>query len=208
MSTRAYLLTATLSLTALSVGAADVADYAAKIAPLIDPAKLKTLGARAANSRVQKVTYWLATARAERVSPSKVAALALKSVGMTNALAAQLTKAAMLRNITIAERLGCLDSEGLAEMRKGNAATVRRGPYAGDQLSVDHIIPRTVVPELDHVIANLELMPQRMNSRKNSSIGARQRDLAAKFREAGLLSDAGLRTVQLAHANATLRRIN
>ena len=169
-----------------------VEEYAAKVASLIDPAKLRTLGPRAANPRVQKVTYWLATARAERVSPSKVADVALKSVGMTNALAAQLTKAAMLRNITIAERLGCLDSEGLAEMRKGNAATVRKGPYAGDQLSVDHIIPRAVVPELDHVIANLELMPQRMNSRKNASVGARQRDLATKLRSAGLLSEAGL----------------
>jgi hypothetical protein len=30
-----------------------------------------------------------------------------------------------------------LDEAGLAEMRKGNAATVRNGPYEGDQLSVD-----------------------------------------------------------------------
>ena len=33
---------------------------------------------------------------------------------------------------------------------------------------MDHIIPRAVVPELDHVIANLELMPLRLNERKNS----------------------------------------
>ena len=36
---------------------------------------------------------------------------------------------------------------------------MRAFAYAGDQLSVDHIIPRAVVPELDNVIANLELMP-------------------------------------------------
>jgi hypothetical protein len=28
---------------------------------------------------------------------------------------------------------------------------------------VDHIIPRAVVPELDNVIANLELMPLHLN---------------------------------------------
>ena len=66
-------------------------------------------------------------------------------------------------------------------MRRGRAATVRRGPYAGDQLSVDHIIPYAVVPELDCVMANLELMPQRMNAAKNSSVGERQRDLGIKL---------------------------
>jgi hypothetical protein len=44
-------------------------------------------------------------------------------------------------------------------MRKSNAATVKTGPYKGRQLSLDHIIPRAVVPELDNVISNLELLP-------------------------------------------------
>ena len=39
-------------------------------------------------------------------------------------------------------------------------------PYAGDELSVDHIIPFAVMPQLDHVIANLEMMPLRMNRSK------------------------------------------
>ena len=39
-------------------------DYAKRIAPLIDPAKLATLGKRGANQRVQKAVYWLAEARA------------------------------------------------------------------------------------------------------------------------------------------------
>ena len=65
----------------------------------------------------------------------------------------------------------------------------------GDQLSVDHIIPRAVVPELDNVIANLELMPLRMNEKKNAKMGARQRDMAKKFYQAGLLSRKGLDAV-------------
>ena len=78
-------------------------------------------------------------------------------------------------------------------MRRGNAATVKRGPYAGHQLSVDHIIPRSVCLELDNVIANLELMPERMNSGKGASVGQRQRDLGRKLNRAGLLSNAVLR---------------
>ena len=102
----------------------------------------------------------------------------------------------MLRNITIAERLGCMDRAGWDEMKKGHAATVRLGPYANDQLSVDHILPRAVVPELDCVIANLELMPMRANARKNASVGQRQHDLATKLNKAGLLSNAGLQRLQ------------
>ena len=60
------------------------------------------------------------------------------------------------------------------------------GPYAGDQLSVDHIIPYAVAPQLDHVIANLELMPLRMNIGKRDAMGQRQQALAQQLRNAGL----------------------
>ena len=65
-------------------------DCAKRIAPLIDPAKLATLGKRGANQRVEKAVYWLAAA---------------------------LTKAALLRNLDIAEKLGCLDAEGMVGRR-------------------------------------------------------------------------------------------
>ena len=73
---------------------------------------------------------------------------------------------------------------------------VRLGPYAGDQLSVDHLIPRAVCPELDNVIANLELMPLRMNESKNNKIGPRQLGLAKKLHAAGLLSAQGKQTIE------------
>jgi hypothetical protein len=173
-------------------------DYAKRVAPHIDPAKLATLGKRGANQRVQKAVYWLAEARAAGQKPDTVMDAALGLAGVKNGPAAALTKAALLRNLDIAEKLGCLYAEGMAEMRKGKAPTVRRGPYKGDQLSVDHIIPRAVCPELDNVIANLELMPLRMNESKNDRVGARQTDLARKFNKAGLLSDKGLKAVESA----------
>jgi hypothetical protein len=52
-----------------------------------------------------------------------------------------------------------------------------------------------VAPELDKVIANLELLPLRMNEGKNDKIGERQISLARKLKAAGLLSDAGLQAV-------------
>lgn len=91
--------------------------------------------------------------------------------------------------------LGCLNAMGLSEMRRGRAPVILRGPYAGEALSVDHIIPRSACPELDKVIANLELMPKRMNIKKSDGIGHRQRELALKFFKAGQLSEGGYRQV-------------
>ena len=47
-----------------------------------------------------------------------------------------------------------------------------------------------------NVIANLELLPLKLNESKNSKIGERQLDLAHRFREAGMLSQAGLHSVE------------
>jgi hypothetical protein len=186
------LLLALLPLTAVSAQV----DYAGIVASLIEPAKLATLKDRGANPRVQKYVYWLAMSRAGHLNPTNVATDAVRLAGYTNAMAAELTKAAMLLNLKIAERLGCLNVDGLLEMRKGNSPTVKRGPYAGEELSVDHIIPRAVVPELDNVIANLELIPLKVNEGKGAKIGLRQKHLAEDLFNARLLSAEGLKAVQ------------
>ena len=69
----------------------------------------------------------------------------------------------MRRNPEIATKLGCTDDQGMADMRSGQSPTIRIGPYSGDELSVDHIIPRSIHPEFDCVLANLELMPLSLN---------------------------------------------
>ena len=70
-------------------------------------------------------------------------------------------------------------------VQRGQSPTITLGPYAGDQLSVDHIIPFAVVPGLDHVIANLELMPLRLNISKKDQMGERQLALLQRLRAAG-----------------------
>jgi hypothetical protein len=102
---------------------------------------------------VQKAVHWLAVAQGDGQDPGALVDKAL--VGKLNPEAARLTKEALLRNLDSAQQLGCLDAAGLAETRQGKAATVKRRPYAGDQLSVDHIVPRSVASDLDNVIANL-----------------------------------------------------
>jgi hypothetical protein len=173
-------------------------DPADLIKPLIDPVKLATLKERGANQRVQKITAILWKAKQAGQDPAKVADKAVGLIGWANTPKGQLTAAAMVRNLSIAEKLGATTPQDIDDMSKGKTGDVRNGPYAGQLLSVDHIIPRSVVPELDNVIANLELMPLSMNMSKNDKVTARQIDVAKKFHAAGLLSEAGLQRVMAA----------
>jgi hypothetical protein len=173
-------------------------DAPSLIRPLIDPSKLATLGDRGTNTRVQKITAILWQAKINGQDPAKVADRAVELIGWGGTEKGRLTAAAMVRNVTILERLGGTTPEDLENMRRGRTATVRKGPYAGEILSVDHIIPRAVAPELDNVIANLELMPLSVNRRKNDKVGDRQVSLAKAFHAAGLLPAAGFQRVMAA----------
>jgi hypothetical protein len=91
---------------------------------LCDPAKIATLKSdRAANPRIRKITYWLEVTRMNGNSPAAEMHAVMEALGWDGTLKGQLTAAAMTRNRTIAERLGCLDAEGMALLRRGNAPT-------------------------------------------------------------------------------------
>lgn len=183
----ARLILITLLLATVSASGQDAVRIA--LASLTDPAKIATLESdRAANPRIRKITYWLEIGRREGRPPENEMAATMDAIGWGGTPRGQLTAAAMARNRTIAERLGCLDDEGMENLRRGKAPTITRGPYAGEKLTVDHIIPRAVAPALDKVLANLELMPHSLNIRKGAKIGQRQIDLANKLQAAGLLT--------------------
>ena len=193
------LLLCSLVLSLQGCGRPSPADSAAALLkPLIDPAKLATLGDRGANTRIQKVTAILWQAKVNGRDPAKVAEKAVELIGWAGTEKGRVTSAAMVRNVTIMERLGSTTPEDLEDMRHGRAATVRKGPYIGEVLSVDHIIPRSVAPELDNVIANLELMPLSVNQRKGNKVGDRQVSLAKALLDAGLLQNAGFQSVMAA----------
>jgi hypothetical protein len=174
-----------------------IEDYVGRIAPLIDPAKLATLAEKGANPRVQKYTVWLEIGRRDGVNPSNIVTSALAAVGMTNKLAAEVTKTVMLRNLQIAGELGCFDGQGMNDMQRGQSPTIRQGPYKGQELTVDHIVPYAVAPELGNVIANLELLPWELNLKKGTKFGQRQRDLVRRLFAAGLLSKESWKTLRV-----------
>ena len=148
----------------------------ALVAPLIDPAKLATLGERQSNPRIQKVVAILLIAKQAGKDPEKIVSDSIIRIGWDGTEKGTLTAKALIRNLTIVERLGADTLADIESMKRGRSPTVRKGPYDGDIVSVDHIVPRSIVPELDNVIANLELMPLKLNMRKGNKVGSRQMD--------------------------------
>lgn len=69
---------ALLLLAASMTVAASIEVYAGNISPLIDPAKLATLGKRGANPRVRKYVYWLAVVRQNNTDPRQDATRAVR----------------------------------------------------------------------------------------------------------------------------------
>ncbi len=187
----------TVALCLLFAGEAMAQDVAVRaIASLIDPAKLVTLsGDRAANPRLLKCVYWLNDARSRGIEPESVIDEAQALNLSASQLRAPLVEAALLRNLDIAGKLGCLTSENLDRMRRGRSPVISRGPYLGELAEVDHIVPLAVEPALDREIANLELLPRSLNRRKGASMGARQWDYLEKFRMAELIETAPSRVV-------------
>lgn len=54
------------------------------------------------------------------------------------------------------EEYGCFTDEYMIKLRKGGSPEFTKGERAGDSIAVDHILPRSIVPELDVRFYNLK----------------------------------------------------
>lgn len=172
------------------------------VAHLSDPAKLATLGRRGANPRVNKIVYWLEHGQQRHLAYDQTLDWAL-FLNRTPAPRSDLVKETSLRNMKIASELGLLTAPNLEKLRRGNAAEVTKGPYSGDKVEIDHIVPISLAPELGNELANLEMMPSRLNRSKSNKVGQRQLSYAEKFAAAGLL---GTNSMQRLKSESPLRR--
>jgi hypothetical protein len=169
---------------------ADEATSAFPLASLTDPAKLTTLkGERAANPRLQKCVYWLAYAEEQGEKPEAVLDESAK-LNMTEGTPyAGFVRWGLLENLKIAKELGLLTPEGMAELRRGKSATITKGQYVGQEAEADHVIPRTLCPELQNQVINLELLPASLNRAKSDKVTDRAKVLAKELYDAKLLSE-------------------
>ena len=73
-----------------------------------------------------------------------------------------------------------------------------RGPYHGQGIHVDHTVRLAVCYGLGNELANLELLPERLNMGKGASVSERQLALARRFQAAGLIDAAALVKIEAA----------
>jgi hypothetical protein len=140
---------------------------------------------------LNKIVYWLDQVRSKGMSAETAITIAQTLNGTTEPQRA-LVKQSLLRNLKIAGELGLLTPRNLSELRRGQAATVTRGPYRDEPVEIDHIVPRSLAPELDNELANLEMLPRTLNRQKTNLVGERQVAYAEKLYDAGLLRKESL----------------
>ena len=167
------------------------------IATQSDPAKLGTLGSRATNPRLKRILYYLAVARDGGADPAEVIEQAQRRNGSFGTPRAPLVEASLLRNLKICDGLGLLTPENRIRLRHAHAPVVTRGPYRGEPVHVDHIVPLAHAWDVDNELANLELLPRTLNCGKGAKVGDRQLDYARKFQAAGLITEANLINLQM-----------
>ena len=167
------------------------------LAPLLDPAKVATLkGDRPANVRLNKVLGWLKTARQAGGDASGVLDRAQVAAGYFGTVGAQADKAAIIWSRKRLEDFGCFTPAGIAKLKKGGSPQISKGKHSGDSIARDHVLPRSIVPELEARFYNLEALPARENLAKSAKITDREVTLARRWKREGLLSAAGLAAVE------------
>lgn len=73
---------------------------------------------------------------------------------------------------------------------------ITKGEHAGDSIALDHILPRSIVPELAARFYNLEAIPSKVNLQKSAKIRKRELQLARRWQREGLPSAKGLKAVE------------
>ena len=198
------LLLALLLAAAPSIRAAP-STAAVAIAAQTDPARLATLkGERAANPRLQKCVYWLAYAEEQGEKPEVVLDESAKLNKTEGTPYAGFVRWGLLENLKIAKELGLLTPEGMAELRRGKSATITKGQYAGQEAEADHVIPRSVCPELKNQVMNLELLPASLMRANSEKVTDRAKVFAKELYEAKFLSEEGWKRIEEANSPKVL----
>ena len=167
------------------------------LAPLLDPVKVATLrGDRPANARLYKVLGWLETARQAGGDVDEIIDIAQTAAGYEGTKGANADKLAICWSRTKLEDFGCFTEDGMAKLKRGGSPTIMKGEYAGSGIMLDHVLPRTVVPELAARFYNLEAVAAKVNLQKSAKIGSRELLLARRWKEQGLLSAGGLQAIE------------
>jgi hypothetical protein len=135
--------------------------------------KLSTLNpeSRSINAREKKILYWLYVAEKSGMPPMDALNEAFKANGNAFSPKAETAKLQTLANYKVAKEWGFFTTESLSALKRGNAAKIIFGSYAGEFVEIDHIVPLAVYPQFANELANLQLLPTSQNRSKGDRMG-------------------------------------
>jgi len=168
------------------------------IAPIVAYRDIYDTGrSREANDLLLMSVALLIEAEDKGADPGEILRVA-ERVNNTPVNYSDLLTESLLRNIKIARELELDTPTNLALMAEGKSPIVGAGPYAGEKIEVDHIVPRSLAPDLDNLLINLEMMPRTLNRKKSNKVTERAYSMAKRFFEAGVMTPESWETVESA----------
>ena len=162
------------------------------LAYLIDWERLDAITRkRGATPSLRKACYRLEIAKRAGIAIGDLIEGSHRRNGVTGTERARAVTISLEQNHMILSMMGCFDDTGLAKLEDGKAPTITLGDQTGEMATVDHVLPRSVVPELDNRLYNLRFLAESLNQAKGASISPDNLALAESWYRIGLLSEVG-----------------
>ena len=164
-----------------------------RLTPLLNPQKIITLTREnALNGRLNKVMYYLRQEELAGHNASeslwrsmKMAGADKKTIAPRTFLNPKMDHAQILKNYEKLKQSGTFDVSGNMEaLRHGGSVTTR----SGSSLDVNHIVPKSLAPELENSWGNLEYMDASMNRSLGNTLTKDSLGKLQEFRKAGAFS--------------------
>jgi hypothetical protein len=132
--------------------------------------------------------------------------IAQAAAGYEGTAAARADKQAIIWSRAKLEEFWCFTEAGLDELRHGGSPTITQGPHAGEGIALEHVLPRSIMPELAGTFFNLEAITAKANRSKSAKITAREVELARRWNRERLLLVTPARPAPTAPFPATAKR--
>ncbi len=158
------------------------------VGSLIDPARLATITTRSGvTTRTHKLLAYLYQHEA---AGGDIAGVLKKAAGRDSGIFdAKIDIAQIQKTYHQAKEWGIFDDAGNIErMQHERAPTITRGPYAGQFVEVDHIIPWSRAPETRTTFGNLRYLPEKVNQARSDTLDADMIEKVNEYAKRGLLT--------------------
>lgn len=162
--------------------------YAAELFPLIYyKDRVHAAKERGSNETMRLVNFKIYQAYQDGLDVSKLLDLA-QPKSKQPAVLAELNKKRFLSNLQLGIEYGIYEGEeNLKPLAYGKAPFITKGPHKGERIDVEHLVPKSIAPDLDNILANLMWYPASLNQSKSDTVTPEAMAMAEVFKEQEIL---------------------